>query len=283
MFISTPILVSLLTFNLSHLALASPAPLAPRIAQITGDSTKAWEAACRRSGGAQKCREISVQAFPTLLFAAAPCAQQDAADNLIDFAKKLNSNGTADMVRLAQIFVQQPRNTVCGALSVLAHSFYFFATHTDSDEMLVLRPQNDKLSVPYCQQAPRNPELQGPYQCQFAGTNTQKFVGGAKLGEPGTIPFGLSSPVSPPGSCAAHPSGPIPDGVQLSSITQEPFASGRKSGSTTAKEEDGEGDDEDGDDEGGDDEDGDDKGGDNKADDKKHLAAFPELERFVGF
>lgn len=49
-------------------------------------------------------------AFTTLLAAAGPCEQQDSADAMVDLAKTLNSD--ADMIKFAQIFAQQPRNTV---------------------------------------------------------------------------------------------------------------------------------------------------------------------------
>ena len=46
----------------------------------------------------------------TLLAAGGNCDQQNAADAMVDLAKQLDNN--ADMIRLAQIFVQQPRNAV---------------------------------------------------------------------------------------------------------------------------------------------------------------------------
>lgn len=64
------------------------------------------------------------------------------------------------------------------------------------------------------------------YQCQFKGVNPKTFVGGLAVGAPGTIPFGMTSPVNPPGSCPANPGGPIADGSQLTDITTVPFASG---------------------------------------------------------
>jgi hypothetical protein len=71
------------------------------------------------------------------------------------------------------------------------------------------------VSVQYCQKAPRNPELNGLFQCQFQSTDPVKFTGGAKVPDPGTFPFGQTAILNPPGSCPAHPSGPIPDGTQL--------------------------------------------------------------------
>jgi len=182
------------------LALAlSSAQAAPthtkRIAQVISASTQKWEAACSTAGGGEKCNPISVTAFSTLLAAAGPCEQQNAADQMIDLAKQLNDD--AQMIKLAQIFRQQPRNT----------------------------PTSE--SVQYCQQAPKNSELSGLFQCQFAGAKTETFVGGIAAGSPGTIPFRLSSPVNPAGSCPANPNGPIPDGQQLvRDIAQNPGSGG---------------------------------------------------------
>ena len=83
-------------------------------------------------------------------------------------------------------------------------------------------PQPNSLAVPYCQQAPKNSELNGLFQCQFQGANQNTFVGGLALGAAGTIPFGQTEPLNPLGSCAANPSGPIADGTQLTDITQDP-------------------------------------------------------------
>ncbi|KAL4078839.1 hypothetical protein V8B97DRAFT_1864948 [Scleroderma yunnanense] len=169
-------------------------PLTKRIAQVISDSTVQWEKACDAAGGSTQCNPIAVSAFSTLLAAAGPCDQQNAADTMIDFAKTLNNN--ADMIKFAQIFAQQPRNS----------------------------PTSQ--SVPYCQSAPRNAELNGLFQCQFQGDNPTTFVGGTPVGQSGTIPFGKNAPVSPAGSCPANPSGPIPDGSQLVDITQNPGVGG---------------------------------------------------------
>ncbi len=112
---------------------------------------------------------------------------------MIDLSKQLKST---QMVNLAQIFAQQPRNSPTS------------------------------LSIPYCQKAPRNPELNSLFQCQFEGVNKQVFVPNVQLGGPGTTPFGRNSPVSPLGSCPAHPDGPVPDGQQLVDITQNPNLGG---------------------------------------------------------
>jgi len=64
---------------------------------------------------------------------------------MIDLAKQLNNDPT--MIRLTQIFVQQPRNSP------------------------------DSLSVQYCQQAPKNAELNGLFQCQFQGATWHSLSG----------------------------------------------------------------------------------------------------------
>ncbi|KAM5544467.1 hypothetical protein V8D89_002127 [Ganoderma adspersum] len=184
-------LSSALLLTLSALSLhVHGAPIHKRIAQVIADSTALWEKACIAAGGAEQCNPISVTAFTTLLAAAGPCEQQDSADAMVDLAKTLNTD--ADMIKFAQIFAQQPRNTP------------------------------NSVAVPYCQSAPKNAELDGLFQCQFQGADQQTFVGGLALGAAGTIPFGLSAPLSPLGACPANPTGPIADGTQLTDITQDP-------------------------------------------------------------
>jgi len=98
------------------------------------------------------------------------------------------------MIALSQIFAQQPRNSP------------------------------NSLSIPYCQKAPRNAELTDLFQCQFQGSKKQDFVGGVKVGDPGTFPFGRDAAVQPLGSCHANLGGPIADGQQLVNIAQTPNA-----------------------------------------------------------
>ncbi|KIJ20625.1 hypothetical protein PAXINDRAFT_165529 [Paxillus involutus ATCC 200175] len=196
--------MQLTTLRLVVLALASVpiqgTPLRKRIAQTISDSTTQWEQACDAAGGGAQCNQIAVAAFSTLLAAPGPCEQQNSADNMIDLAKTLNSD--PDMIKFAQIFAQQPRNS----------------------------PTSQ--SVPYCQSAPRNAELAGLFQCQWQGDDPKTFVGGVVVGGSGTIPFGLSAPVSPPGSCPANPSGPIADGTQLVDTTQNPGVGGTSNSTT---------------------------------------------------
>ncbi|KAF9054389.1 hypothetical protein BJ165DRAFT_1338404 [Panaeolus papilionaceus] len=170
---------------------AAPLRLNRRIAQVIAEATATWEQACLAAGGAERCNPLSVAAMTTLLLAGGPCDQQQAADNFMDLSKELNSN---QMIVLSQIFAQQPRNSP------------------------------NSVAIPYCQEAPRNSELNGLFQCQFAGSNQNTFVDNVALGGEGTIPFGRTDPVSPLGSCPIHPQGPVPDGQQLTSIVQIPNA-----------------------------------------------------------
>ncbi|THH06415.1 hypothetical protein EW145_g4108 [Phellinidium pouzarii] len=175
---------SLLAFVITATTV-SAIPLHKRIAQTIADSTTAWEQACTTAGGAGQCNPISQQAFTSLLAAGGNCDQQNAADAMVSLAKQLNNN--ADMIRLAQIFVQQPRNAP------------------------------DSLQVPYCQTAPNNTELNGFFHCQFASSDFTKFSGD----QTGNLPLGLNA-VTPPGSCPAQTTGPVPDGVQLNTLVQSP-------------------------------------------------------------
>lgn len=105
--------------------------------------------------------------------------------------------------------------------------FMIFIIKIISNEYSFTQP--DSLFIPYCQKAPRNRELNGLFQCQYMGSKKNVFVGKGKngLGATGTIPFNMGKPVTPPGSCPAHPQGPIADGTQLSDIVTKPVASGR--------------------------------------------------------
>ena len=108
---------------------------------------------------------------------------------MVNLAKDLNDD--PEMIRIAQIFAQQPRNSP------------------------------ESLSIPYCQSAPNNVELEGLFQCQFESVDKERFTTGA-VGVDGTIPFGLNEPVNPAGSCPARTQGPVPDGEQLNTLVQNP-------------------------------------------------------------
>ncbi|TFK68383.1 hypothetical protein BDN72DRAFT_898171 [Pluteus cervinus] len=168
----------------SLIAITYASPLSRRLSQITSDSTAKWEQACLAAGGADRCNTLSVKASGTLLAGGGICDQQNAADDMIDLAKDLDDD--EDMIGLAQIFAQQPRNSP------------------------------DKLQVPYCQLAPRNPELNGLFHCQFASSDLTRFSGD----QTGNLPLGVED-VTPAGSCPAKTDGPVPDGVQLDTLVTE--------------------------------------------------------------
>ncbi|KAK0452076.1 uncharacterized protein EV420DRAFT_690943 [Desarmillaria tabescens] len=187
---------SLLVLSAS-IALSSALPLQKRIAQTIADSTHDWEQACLAAGGAGQCNPLSQTAFTSLLAAGGNCDQQNAADQMIDLAKQLGND--AEMIRLTQLFVQQPRNAP------------------------------DSLQVPYCQTAPKNAELNGLFHCEFAGSDFTKFSGD----QTGNVPLGLTA-VNPPGSCPAKPDGPVPDGVQLNTLVTNPIAGSTSSNSSSS-------------------------------------------------
>lgn len=95
--------------------------------------------------------------------------------------------------------------------------------------------QPNSVAIPYCQNAPRNAELNGLYQCQFQGSDQTTFAGNLKVGANGTMPFGMTSVLSPAGSCPANPSGPIADGTQLVDQVSSPgtVSSGNGTSNTT--------------------------------------------------
>jgi len=169
----------------------------------------------------------------SLLAAGDKCDQQNAADAMIDLAKQLNND--AEMIRLAQIFVQQPRNAP------------------------------DSLQVPYCQKAPKNAELNGLFHCQFAGSKFPTFSGD----QTGNLPLGVTA-VNPAGSCPAKTDGPVPDGEQLATLVKDPgvpSASGDSGNNTTTGSDNDSGSDDNSTDDGDDDEDSGATGGDSGDDD----------------
>jgi hypothetical protein len=113
---------------------AAAFPVEKRIAQTIADSTTLWVAACVRISSLLPPlqRSLTLHAHrlkpvvdpsatqsprtPSRPFspAAETVTKQDAADQMVDLAKTLNND--PDMIRLAQIFVQQPRNSVSGPL-----------------------------------------------------------------------------------------------------------------------------------------------------------------------
>ena len=86
-----------------------------------------------------------VNGINALLGDADPCAQQDNADAMIDFAKSAGVTNTDALVANAIAYRQHPRNAINVNGVVPA--------------------------TPYCQRAPRNPELQGIVNAQLDGVN----------------------------------------------------------------------------------------------------------------
>lgn len=184
-----------------------------RVATPEPDATTAWMTQCQKSGGGklassicpsdsythtgQYCVELSIDGLLALQANADPCNAQNVADRMVDLSKTLNND--VEMVRLAQIFVQQPHES------------------------------SDRRSVLYCQTAPKNSELRGLYPCQYDSNNLRTFTNGAALGAAGTRPFGSTAFVNPSGSCPAHLTGPIPSGKLLVSITNDPGVNRLKS------------------------------------------------------
>ncbi|KDR71520.1 hypothetical protein GALMADRAFT_253836 [Galerina marginata CBS 339.88] len=187
LYLTTFVVLATTLFKLSQ---AAPVQIERRIDQITSDAKGPWEQACLKAGGTRdECSNVAVPAAQSLLEAGGVCDQQKSADSMIDLAKQLGND--PEMIRLAQIFAQQPRNSP------------------------------EKSQVPYCQVAPKNAELNGLFHCQFSGSDFTKFGGD----QTGNVPLGLKA-LSPAGSCPANPNGPVPDGEQLNTLVQNPIAAG---------------------------------------------------------
>jgi len=126
--------------------------------------------------------EAAYHGVQALSSGAAVCDQQNVADRMMDLAHSIPNN--TKLVHLTEIYAQQPRSSPDGR------------------------------AVLYCQNPPRHTELRGLYPCQYAEYDLTRFTGGLAIGARGTIPYGLSAPVNPAGSCPDH-SGPVPSGSYL--------------------------------------------------------------------
>lgn len=140
----------------------------------------------------QYCVELAYHGVQALGATAPVCNQQAVADSMVNFTKSLPNQ--AQLLHLTRIYAQQPRSSPDGR------------------------------AVLYCQQGPVNTELRGLYHCQSADYDLTRFTGGVPVGARGTIPFGFTSAVTPPGSCPDH-SGPVPAGAYL----QDPSSNKSKS------------------------------------------------------
>lgn len=138
-----------------------------------------WQDLCLASGGDiftnDPCVKLAGEdGINALLAGDDPCAQQDNADAMIDFANSANITNRDALVANAVAYRKHPRN----ALNING-----------------IVP-----STPFCQKAPRNPELQGLVNAQLDGVDLGLF-GGPKFpivafGASGTCPFGQTPDVS---------------------------------------------------------------------------------------
>ncbi|KAI0780681.1 hypothetical protein BD413DRAFT_499188 [Trametes elegans] len=154
--------------------------LLPRLAQSDlGAVAQSWQTLCQKSGGDTITNDPCVQlagigGINALLANADPCAQQEIADKMIDFAKSKGVTNKQALIKNAVSYAKHPRN----ALNI----------------------NGDTPSTPFCQKAPRNSELKGVSHRQLDGVNPGLF--GAPnipifaFGEPGSCPFGKTPDVN---------------------------------------------------------------------------------------
>ncbi|KAI0362397.1 hypothetical protein OH77DRAFT_1390167 [Trametes cingulata] len=150
------------------------APLVRRIAQTDlGAVAQSWQDLCLKSGGdihtGDPCVQLAgINGINSLLANADPCAQQDNADAMINFAKSKGIKNRAALIDNAIKYAKHPRN----ALNI----------------------NGVVPSTPFCQRAPKNPELKGVVHAQLNGVDPGLF--GAPnipifpFGQPGSCPFG---------------------------------------------------------------------------------------------
>ncbi|THH12642.1 hypothetical protein EW146_g7507 [Bondarzewia mesenterica] len=138
-----------------------------------------WQNLCLVSGGDiftnEPCVQLAgIDGINALLASGDPCAQQDNADAMVDFAKSAGvTNGDA-LITLAIAYRKHPRN----ALNI----------------------NGVVPSTPYCQKSPKNSELAGIVNAQLDGVDPGLFGGPnfpiLPFGEDGTCPFGQTPDVS---------------------------------------------------------------------------------------
>lgn len=117
---------------------------------------------------------------------------------MIFLAKGLKVKKDHDLIRLAMIFIQQPRDTVRTISSSIPTL------------LLIMEVQISGKAAPYCEEQTKVPELTGLYQCQWTSSKISSS----------SRPYGRVDPVSPAGGCPAHQSGPLEDGVQLVNLVE---------------------------------------------------------------
>ncbi|KAH9980868.1 hypothetical protein BGW80DRAFT_1266830 [Lactifluus volemus] len=146
---------------------------------------QSWQNLCVASGGPRSpgpdpCVQLAGQnGISSLLAGADACAQQDNADAMIDFAKKPGIKNQQALIANAIAYRKHPRN----ALNING-----------------VTP-----STPFCQRAPRNPELKGVANGQLKGVDPGLFGGPnsavVPFGAAGTCPFGQTPNVA---TCTCH-------------------------------------------------------------------------------
>lgn len=133
----------------------SESAIAKRIAQSDlGQVAQSWQDLCLKSGGDittnQPCVKLAgIDGINALLANADPCAQQDNADAMINFAKSNGVTNKDALIGNAIAYAKHPRN----ALNING-----------------IVP-----STPFCQKAPKNAELKGVVRAQLDGVNPGLF------------------------------------------------------------------------------------------------------------
>ncbi|KAH9038264.1 hypothetical protein EDB84DRAFT_1560385 [Lactarius hengduanensis] len=161
---------------------AGASVLLKRIAQTDlGQVAQSWQDLCVKSGGKRNgaggdpCVKLAGQnGIAALLANADPCAQQDNADAMVDFAKSPGVKNEQALIANAIAYRKHPRN----ALNI--------------DGVVP--------STLFCEKAPRNEELSGVVNAQLQGVDPGLFgspnTGLVAFGAPGTCPFGKTADVA---------------------------------------------------------------------------------------
>ena len=131
-------------------------PLLKRIAQTDlGQVAQSWQDLCKASGvrgdpNNDPCVVLAgINGINSLLAGADACAQQDNADAMVDFAKLPGINNKQALIDNAIAYRKHPRN----ALNI----------------------NGVVPSTPFCERAPRNPELNGLVNGQLDGVDPGLF------------------------------------------------------------------------------------------------------------
>jgi len=154
--------------------------IAKRIAQEDLPAVaQSWQDLCVKSGGdivtGAPCVKLAGQdGITALLGAADPCAQQDNADAMIDFAKSKGVTNKQALIKNAIAYRKHPRNALnLGGVTP---------------------------STPFCQKAPKNAELDGVFNGQLDGVNPGLFGSPnfpvVPFGDPASCPFGQTPNVA---------------------------------------------------------------------------------------